>query len=65
MSQSYFHLCTKKWEFLKSNTQLIYLKSSQHLNNCEGSVDELVEAYNNGVQSIINHHLITLRLETP
>ena len=35
----------------------------------EGSVDELVEAYNKGVQSIINHHapscskIITLRPE--
>jgi len=42
------------------------LQSSQHLSNCEGSVYELVEAYNKGVQTIINHHdpcseIITLR----
>ena len=32
------------------------LQSSQQLSNCEGSVDELIEPYNKGVQSIINHH---------
>ena len=32
------------------------LQSSQHLSNCEGSVHELVEVNNKGVQSIINHH---------
>jgi len=32
------------------------LQSSQQLNNCERSVDELVEAYNKSVQSIIIHH---------
>ena len=47
------------------------LQSSQRLSNCEGSVDELVEAYNKGVQSIRNDHvpsyskIITLRPETP
>ena len=30
------------------------LPSSQHLNKREGSVNELVEAYDNGDQSIIN-----------
>ena len=46
------------------------LQASQHLSECERSVDELVEIYNNGVQSIVNHHapfcskLITLRPET-
>ena len=29
--------------------------ASEYLNKCNGSVDELVEAYNKDVQSIINH----------
>ena len=47
------------------------LQSSQHLSNCEGSVDELKGAYNKGDQSIINHHapscskIISLSPETP
>jgi len=32
------------------------IKSSQNLRNCEGSFDELVEAYNKDGQNIINHH---------
>ena len=33
------------------------VRSLQHLNKYEGSVDELVETYNIGTQSIINHHV--------
>jgi len=29
------------------------LQSSEYLNDCDGSVDEVVEPYNNGVQAII------------
>ena len=29
------------------------LQSSERLNDCEGSVDEVVEPYNKGVQAII------------
>ena len=32
------------------------LPSPQFLRECEGSVDELIEAYGEGVQSIINHN---------
>ena len=32
------------------------LHSSQHLGNCEDTFDEMVEAYYEGVQLIINHH---------
>jgi len=50
---------------------IIYMEdvqSSQNLSNCEGSVDELVEAYNQGIS---NHHALCcshisrLKLETP
>ena len=32
------------------------LQSTQRLSECERSVDDLVEADNRGIQSIINHH---------
>jgi len=61
----------RKYRGINNKEFIEDLQSSQHLINCEGSVDELVEAYDKGVQTIINNHapscskIITLRPETP
>ena len=46
----------RKYRDITIHELLENLLSSQNLSGCEGSIDELVDAYNKGVLSIINHH---------
>ena len=45
----------RKYRDTNNKEYMESLQSSQRLNKCEESVDELVAAYNKGVQSIVNH----------
>jgi len=60
----------RKYRCLNIKEFIVDPHSSQHMSKCEGSLDEVVETYNKGVKSIINHHdpsvsqTITLRPET-
>ena len=48
---------TKMYTHFENMHRIINIgKATDTFCNCEGSVDDLVDAYNKGVQSVINYH---------